>query len=107
MMILFYFLTSQQDQLRLSLNWKAKQRRTRWPQADLLNGLVALESFMFLRRSSKGASQLPTSALQSAPHAALAMPASSSCIGPAELLFSFNFRNARLEQLSAVAVLGM
>lgn len=48
MMILFYFLTSQQDQLLLSLNWKARQHRTCWPQVDLFNSLVVLNSFMYL-----------------------------------------------------------
>lgn len=78
MMILFYFLTSRQDQLRLSLDWKAKQRRTRWPQVGLLNSLVALKSFMFLQRRSRAASQLLTGMLWSPPHAALAMLVSYS-----------------------------
>lgn len=56
-MILFYFLTSQQDQLRLSLDWKAKQRRTRWPQVDLFNSLVALKEFRVL--AAKWQSCLP------------------------------------------------
>lgn len=31
-MILFWFLTSQWDQLVLSLGWKAEQGRAHWPQ---------------------------------------------------------------------------
>lgn len=96
-MILFYFLTSQQDQLQLSLNWKAKQRRTHWPQVDLFNSLVVLESFMFLQQNSEVASQLLTSVLQSLPHTALVMLVSYSCIRPSELLFYFNFLNTTLE----------
>jgi len=84
-MILFYFLTSQQDQLRLSLNWKAKQRRARWPQVDLFHSRVALRSFMFLQQNSEAASQLLTSASQSLPHTALVMLVSSSCTKPAEV----------------------